>query len=438
MKEQRLKILMVCQFSNPMIRQHLPLMNVKVYKFIRNALRMPYKASGYDDSAVWDTKMIDLFSQRDDIDLYVVSGHAGMKKRKKEFELNGVHYAFLRYEFSSILKKVIRDNIKRRKIDSFVKSVHKLAHSISPDLILLVGAENAGYSSSILDIEDYPVYVLCQTIYNNPERSLLGTIDQVNQKVELEIFQKLQYFGVYCRMHYELLHSFNPGALIFKFDFPSTDETLSIIETEKEYDFVNFAKSMSFKKGFHDSIRALSIVKERFPNVKLNLIGNSTLAEKDELVALTKDLHVEDNVVFTQPFERQSDLFRHIQKSRFALLPCMMDNISSIMNQAMQLQLPLIVYETPGTPSFNRQKECVLIAKKGSVDELASCMLSVLGNPDLENRLRNNALEYQLIKAENARHNGERLVDNFYAIIENEKKNIPIPENQLFNPTIDD
>jgi glycosyltransferase involved in cell wall biosynthesis len=399
---------------------------------------MPFKATGYDDSAVWDTKMIDYFSQRDDIDLYVVSGHAGMIKKKEEFELNGVRYTFLRYEYSSILKRFIRDNIKRRKIDPFVNCVKKISRSINPDLILLVGAENAGYSSSILEIKDYPVYVLCQTIYNNPERSLLGGIDQVNQEVELEIFHKLHYFGVYCRMHYELLHSFNPDASIFKFDFPSSEEILSINETEKEYDFVNFAKSMSFKKGFHDSIKALSIIKKKFPNVKLNLIGNSTVSEKKELDALVQDLHVEDNVVFTQPFERQSDLFNHVQKSRFALLPCMMDNISSTMNQAMQLQLPLIVYETPGTPSFNRQKECVLIAKKGSVEELASCMLSLLGNTDLENKLRNNALEYQVIKAENARHNGERLVDNFYAIIEKENKDIPIPENQLFNPIVDD
>ena len=61
----------------------------------------------------------------------------------------------------------------------------------------------------------------------------------------------------------------------------------------------------------------------------------------------------------------------HIQKSRFAVLPCKLDHTSGTMAQAMQLGLPIVVYKTTGTPTFNRERECALIAEKENVEGLA-------------------------------------------------------------------
>ena len=192
------------------------------------------------------------------------------------------------------------------------------------------------------------------------------------------------------------------------------------------------------RKGTPDSIQALAIVKKSFPNVTLNIVGGCDDADLLQLKELVNRLDLGDNVIFTPFFEKRSDLFQHVKKSRFAVLPCKMDHISGTMNQSMRMGLPLVVYETTGTPSFNKEKECVLIAQKDNVEELAQCMLTLMTNPEKAETLRRNAFEMQEMKAEYSKHNGECLLANFKAIIDYYKNGTPIPVNQLFNPETDD
>ena len=280
--------------------------------------------------------------------------------------------------------------------------------------------------------------VLCQTVYNNPDRAMYSTVNSKNASTEMAIINEVENFGVYSKMHYDLLHKLNPGIKIFKFGWPSSGRLLVPAPFEKEYDFVNFSRGLSDKKGYPDSIRALSIVKKKYPYVKLNLVGSDSPEKQMRLQRLCEDCDVRDNVVFTPNFAKHDDVLLHIQKSRFALLPCKMDNISGTMNQAMQLGLPLVVYETSGTPAFNREKECVLIAEHGNVEELAQHMLTLMENPEKVKTLKRNAREFQERRAENNRQNGDRLVENFKAIIANYREGVIMPQEQLFNPERDD
>ena len=131
-------------------------------------------------------------------------------------------------------------------------------------------------------------------------------------------------------------------------------------------------------------------------------------------------------------------MFLHIQKSRYALLPCKLDNVSGTMNQAMQLGLPMIVYKTNGTPCFNKEKECVLIAAHSNVEDLAAKMLVLMDNPEWADKLRQNAIEYQQKRAEHIKTNGNRLWENYKAVIAHFRNGQPIPQEQLFNPERDD
>ena len=239
-------------------------------------------------------------------------------------------------------------------------------------------------------------------------------------------------------MHYDYVKQYQPEAKIFKFGFPSNGKILNPTPTEIVYDFVNFALTLDLRKGAHDSIRSIAIVKRKYPQVKLNLVGGCNNAQKADLDALIKELGVEDNVVFTPFFEKQSDLFLHIQKSRFAVLPCKMDSTSGTMSQAMQLGLPLVVYKTTGTPSFNREKQCVLIAEKENIEELADQMIKLMDSTELADELRRNARELQEKRVADSLQNTDRLVANFYSIIENYRNGTPIPSEQFFNPERDD
>lgn len=434
----RIKVAMICHFSTSDVRSHLPLDNRKLYSLMRRIMRLPQKGNGYGDIASWDASTIDFFKGREDIELFVISAHSGLKKRVVSYEDKGVHYAFVRCDKATMLKRLIPDDQLWRKMNPMVKDVHRLVNQFSPDIILLMGTENAYYSSTVLGVKNFPVYTLCQTIYNNPERVQYSTVDSKNATTEMEIFKEHKYFGVYCKKHYDLLKTIAPDHFIFKFGFPTNGLLLEPTECEKEYDFVNFAMGMSAKKGFTDAIEAIAIVKKEYPGVKLNLVGGGTVEQKEVLAKIAEQFGVKDNVIFTPFFEKKSDLFLHIQKSRFALLPCKMDNISGTMTQAMQLGLPLVVYKTTGTPTFNREKVCALIAEHSNVEDLATQMLVLMNNPQKAEMLAKNAREFQEKRAEYNHGNGERLIANFHSIIENYRNGAPIPKEQLFNPERDD
>lgn len=425
----RIKVAMICHFSNAAVRACLPLGDRKLYALARRLLGLPPKSGGYGDMAGWDTYMIELLCHRPDIDLYVISAHSGLVRRVVRFEMDNVHYTFLRVEDATLLKYLISSPSLWHRLNPLRPLVRKTIKRINPDIIALIGAENAHISGTVLGIGDLPLIVKCQTIYNNPDREKFGSIDAKNAYVERLIFRDLRYVSVGTDMHCHLFRQFNQVAYNFSWNFGNLLPDVKPLE--KVFDFVNFAMAMNSKKGFPDSIRALSKVKTLYPEVKLNLVGAISKDDKEELYNLVADLQLADNVVFTPFFERQEDLFQHLQKSRFAVLPCKMDSVSSTIRQAMHYKLPVVCYRTDGTPKLNLDKECVLIAENGNVDDLASKMLLLLSDQLLAEKLRHNANEFARRWSDDE-GNSQQMADIFHAVIDNYRNDTPIPKRLLF------
>ena len=433
-----MKIVLIASFSNPEIREHLSLKKDHLwYHWLIRAFGLPARVGEISDYAPWVSGIISEIEAQDDMELHVVGQHIRLQRSIESFHLRGVTYYFYQTEWTSLMRKVNSYRLWKRlqRTTYFVKRV---LEKVRPDLIVVSGAENPASSIGILASDKCPRLCLCQTIYNNPERSQYISPDILKQALEKDIFTQLHYFGVYSKMHYNLLRSFKSDAIIFKFGYPSRGILLEPTNLKKEYDFVNFALMHGSRKGTPDTIQALAIVKQRYPGVKLNVVGGCDPAGLDKLKALVSQYGLENNVVFTPFFENKSDLILHIQKSRFAVLPCKLDHTSGTMTQSMQLGLPLIVYKTTGTPAFNRTKECVLIAEKGNVEQLAQHMITLMENPEKAEMLRKNARDFQILQMEEMRKNGERLMRLFRAIVAHEKDNTPLPQDLLFNPERDD
>ena len=426
----RIKVTLVCSFSNAKIREHLPLDNRKLYNFIRKCLGLPANSSGYGDVAGWDTYMIEQLRKRDDIELTVISAHSGLKKLRCSFELDNVHYHFVKTEYATGLKHLIYSPALWHKLNPMHPIVRRIIKQSKPDIIALIGAENPHISGTVLGIEGIPLIVKCQTIYNNPDRSKHGTVDEKNAYVERLIFNKLKYVSVTTKMHERLFRKMNLVAYNFKWDLGNL--LPDVKPMAKEYDFVNYAMGMSEKKGFPDAIKALAIVKEKYPSVRLNLIGGCSKEYCEELNKLVDELGLKKNVEFTPFFEHQEDMFQHIQKARFALLPCTMDYVASTIRQAMHYRLPVICYETEGTVTLNQDRECVMIAENGNSTDLADKMIQLLSDKDLENKLRENAMEYATRWSDDEKI-ASQMVANFKAIIDNYKNGTPVPSKLLYN-----
>lgn len=428
-----MRVVLIAGFSNVEIREHLEFKeDQNWYHWLIRAFGLPARVGEFRDYAPWVPGIISEIEKQDDMELHVVGPQIRLKKSIETFQMRGVTYHFYQSEWTSLMRKLNRYKLWKR-LQHSAYYVKQVIDEVQPDLIVLSGAENPATSIGILASDKYPRLCLCQTIYNNPERSQYTIPDRLKQDMEKDIFSQLQYFGVYSKMHYVLLRDLRPDATIFKFGYPSKGVLLEPSEVKKEYDFVNFALMHGSRKGTTDSIQALAIVKNKYPNVSLNIVGGCDPAGLEQLKALVAELGLEENVVFTPFFEKKSDLMLHVQKSRFAVLPCKLDHTSGTMNQAMQLGLPLVVYRTTGTPTFNLKKECVLIAEKGNVEELAQHMITLMDNPEKAESLKFNARELQKQRMAEARKNGERLMQTFRSIVAYEKYQKPIPQNQLFN-----
>ena len=433
-----MKIVLIAGFSNVEIREHLDFKkDSRWYHGLIRWLRLPARVGEFWDSTPWVKSIVSFLEDKDDVELHVVCPHIRLKKPIEEFTMRGVAYHYYRTEFTSFLR-IINCYPVWKRLQRSGHYVRKIVDRIQPDLVVLSGTENPASSASVLYIKDCERLCLCQTIYNNPERQKVSKPNKLIQDMEKDILSQLQYFGVYSSMHYILLKEFHPEATVFKFGYPSKGELLEPTEMEKEYDFVNFAQMHGSRKGTPDSIRALAMVKEKYPNVTLNIVGGCDPAGLESLKKLSEDLGVKANVVFTPFFEKKEDLLLHVQKSRFAVLPCKLDHTAGTMSQSMQLGLPLVVYKTTGTPAFNREKQCALIAEKENVEQLARHMISLIENPELAETLRVSAREYQEKKSKEKQRNGDRLYATFKAVIEHYKEGIEIPQELLFYPDRDD
>lgn len=431
--KKRLKVVLVCAFSNAMVRSHLPLDDRKLYNFVRKCLGMELSRGGYGDVASWNTNFINNFKTRDDVDLTIVSAHSGLKKGVVHFEAEGIQYYFVRNDRATLLKRLIKSPSLWHRLNPMRPVVRKIVRKVNPDVIALMGAENAFISGTILGLEkEYPIIFKAQTIYNNPDRGKHGVVDAKNAYVERLIFGAIDYASVTTKMHYKIYRDLRKDSYNFRWKLGTTYHEVTSVE-EKEYDFVNFANTMIPAKGYVDILEAMAIVVKTHSKAKLNLIGSPTPENKKLYDDIVAKHHIENNVVFTPFFAEQADLFQHLQKSRFAVLPYKLDYIASTTYQAMFYEMPVVVYRTEGTPTLNKDKECVLIADIGNVQQLAEKMRVLLEHPEKAEELRRNAKALVDYRNDGKRISDEIMAD-FRAIDTHFHYGIPIPKELIYNP----
>lgn len=432
-----MKIALISGFTDAEVRENLTFSkNTRLFQGLIKLFRLPARVGEFSDLCPWVKSMILYFEKCQDVELHVIGSHIRLKNVIEEFQMRGINYHYYRQDYSSFIRIIGNYKIWKR-LQLCGRRVKRIVNNINPDIVLLSGSENPVSSVSVLSLPNYPRLCLCQVVYNDPERQ---HPNKLIKDCESDVFSSLDYLGVYCKKHYKLLQQQYNEKKIFKYNYPPRINNRPPISTsiEKEYDFVNFAFNHSSAKGTPDSIQALAIVKHTHPDVTLNIVGGCSESLRKELDVLIEELHLQQNVIFTPFFEKRSDVLQHIRKARFAVLPCKLDNISGTMLQALTRGLPIVVYETTGTPELNKYGTCALIAKMNDVDGLAKQMMSLLEDNRFAEEMKINARRYREQERLTNKKNWDKMVDNFQAIIDNHYKGLPISKDKLFNPLIDD
>lgn len=389
----KIKIAYICHFSTQQVRRRLYLRSFFWGNILRIIGHKPLLS--YNDSGVWNADIIKAFENNADYDCHVISHHLGLRTKNQLFTIEGVCYHFIQ-EKENLTEKIIDTLFKKehkQELDAPARRINDIVEVIQPDIVLVCGAENPIYSSSVLEINNKPIFVLLQTLLNDSKRISMGVGNELRRDLEKRVLAKAGYFGTLNPSDKDYIFKLNPKAIclriVLPFSCPEDHE-----EVSKEFDFVFFANGLSKNKGAEDALSAFATVVSHHPSATLNMIGNCSEEYKRHLVTIMKENNTTRNVTFHDHFPIKDDVIRQVKKARIAVLPSITAPLNSTVREIMMLGIPAVVYETSVTSVINANKQNLLTAKMESIKDLGVKMLFAYNHPKEMNEMASCAQQY--------------------------------------------
>lgn len=152
------------------------------------------------------------------------------------------------------------------------------------------------------------------------------------------------------------------------------------LNTEKEFKIV-YVGRFHKTKGIDVLIKALSIIKDEFPNIKLELIGRQTT----KYVDLVSKYGLERNIKFlgSQP---KSKVLEYLSTAEFSIVPSLAEAFGYTVIEAFSVKTPVIGSDTGGIAKIIENKKSGLLFPVGDHKALATKMSYLLKNKDLRNK----------------------------------------------------
>ena len=160
-----LKVVWICSFSNPKVREHLPIKK-NLFRRILYIVKGSYFREG-SDMAVWNTNAIAEMEKMEGIELHVICPVRDLARYEVRYVENNIHYYFFREQDSRLSQFLIHQvfykySYKFKTNRKYIKSV---VNEVIPDVVHVIGAENPFYSLSLLDVpETIPIILQLQTL----------------------------------------------------------------------------------------------------------------------------------------------------------------------------------------------------------------------------------------------------------------------------------
>jgi glycosyltransferase involved in cell wall biosynthesis len=136
-------------------------------------------------------------------------------------------------------------------------------------------------------------------------------------------------------------------------------------------------------KGHFELISALAVVKRKYPNVRLAVVGADYPADSGTTEMLKKhanELDVGENVIFTG---QRSDIAALLAACDIFSLPSFEEPFGLVYAEAMAMKRPVVALTNGGTPEVVGHGKSGLLSPPGDIDALAANLLQLLGDPAL-------------------------------------------------------
>lgn len=356
------------------------LSNLKFDNLLRKFLGIP--CLKYRDAAPWIKSFVSYFEKSAEYELHIACIQQGLISEYENFEDNGVHYHYIKSGYG--LWDKVKDKLwKTQKSNDYPIYRSRFSHAlagISPDLVIICGAENPDYAAAFLKDKCPRKIVVMQTLMNDPKRIAMGVSTEYRCQFENRVIGEGRHFAIPDPSWTNYVLSVNKVANCYDFIFPTIRPPF-FERGKASYDFVFFAGILGSYKGTNDLVDAMAIVHKVRPEATLNIIGGADAAYMEKLKQQISKNQLDEVVTLTPSFTNRVDVFKEVANASYVVLPSITASLNSTVREAMLMGLPTIVYETSSTKMINNESCCLLSAKMENVKDLSDKMLYALDNP---------------------------------------------------------
>ncbi|NQT46804.1 MAG: glycosyltransferase family 4 protein [Candidatus Omnitrophica bacterium] len=141
-------------------------------------------------------------------------------------------------------------------------------------------------------------------------------------------------------------------------------------------------------KGFDLLVKAMKDIIKVMPDAQLLLVGDGPEGEK--LRSLSKELGVEESIVFVPSVENGAELLSIMD---VAVFPSIQEGLGLSLIEAMAVGRPVIASDVGGISTLVKDSETGLLFPKGDVASMAGKIIRLLTEDGLRDRIRKNGQE---------------------------------------------
>ncbi|MDO9043815.1 MAG: glycosyltransferase family 4 protein [Methanobacteriaceae archaeon] len=169
-------------------------------------------------------------------------------------------------------------------------------------------------------------------------------------------------------------------------------EFIDSVEVNEKYEnTIIFVGRLAPHKHVDHLLKVVKSLKKVIPSVKLIVVGNG--AEKENLIKLTKELEIEDNVQFLHDLDYR-ELIGEIKKSNILALPSTREGFGMVLAEANACKIPVVAYASGGVVEVVEDGFNGFLVEPFDLENLECEIKSLLKNPSKRNNLGENGRKF--------------------------------------------
>jgi glycosyltransferase involved in cell wall biosynthesis len=200
----------------------------------------------------------------------------------------------------------------------------------------------------------------------------------------------------------------NPQCTIFKKDlvlrkeFTNSPVWKPATKTAKLAPVIFFSSAGSAPyKGFHVLIRAMNILKRKYPHIILKIAGDHLKNGVRRsgyirwIQRLLKDYRIVDNVRWLGPLDA-SGILMELHDSSLVVIPSFVESYSLAFAEAMYIGIPVVASNTAALPELGLDEVSALYFQAGNSEDCAGKISRIITEEGLCERLSNSSRELSI------------------------------------------